>query len=611
MGDPINDDRTAMRPGRPTTVAAWLLGAWLTAGAAGQTVLPANPAADDIFYSFMPIAWRDSNNDTYRYGDFGGMVDSLDYLQELGVTAVWMNPIFPSPAYHGYQHGPADQLNAWFGTESGFRDFVLAAHAHGIKVFVDFVVYEISQNSIWYSSAYNNPNSPYDTWLAFTNSANTSYAGGSYTSWNGARVSYILWNLNDTNPVGLDVAWGRKWLDINGDGDFSDGIDGYRLDHVYASAPEGWGANLPFWQTWNDSLRALNPNVFTFAEQGNWSSYGDDVLSAFNAAFTKPFETAVRNTLNVENAVGVYASMGTTLGKLVGKPDGRTFLAIIGDHDVDRVASLFGDNFPKLKMAAAILLLQPLPPVIYFGDEIGMRGKKGSFGGDASDIPRREPFKWKAVAGPPMSNYFAQNAGAYNARYERDHDGRSVEEQAGDPNSLLETYRGLIAARRASVALRRGTYRPILATDNRPWVFVREAAAQQSVLVAINPSASAVTMTLNLNGMIVSGGTTTPVDLLTGEVLPAITAANQAAYPVSLAGYGYRVLDVKLWSSPPPICGDLNQDGFVDLADLALELADYGCTAGAGLCAGDVNHDGVTDLADLAVVLGGFGRPCP
>lgn len=584
--------------------------AGLALGEAGQaqTVLPSSAVADDVFYSFMPIAWRDSNNDLYRYGDFGGMTDSLDYLQGLGVTAVWMNPIFPSPAYHGYQHGAGDQVNTWFGDQDGFRQFVLAAHAHGIKVFIDFVAYETSQSTPWFQSAYNNPGSPYDTWLAFTNGANSSYAGGSYTTWNGARVGYILWNLFDPNPVALDASWGVKWLDIDGDGDFNDGVDGYRLDHVYTNPPEGWGATLSFWQGWNNALRAVNPNVFTFAEPGDWSDYGDDLLPAFNATFTKPFESAVRNAFNVGNAVGLYTNMSTTLSKLNGKPDNHTFLAIIGDHDVDRVSSLVGDDFSRCRNAAAILLLQPLPPIIYYGDEIGMRGKKGSYSGDASDIPRREPFKWNAVAGPPMSNYFVQNSAAFSGRYEHDNDGRSVEEQQGVAGSLMETYRSLIALRRESVALRRGIYRPITANDNRPWVFVRESDWQQSVLVAINLSSATITVNLNLGDFSVQSGSTTPVDLLTGEELPPITSINQSAYSLTLAPYGYRALDVHLWTTAPPPCGDLNHDGIADLSDLALLLSDYGCNTGS--CVGDFNRDGQTDISDVALLLAGFGIPC-
>ena len=69
--------------------------------------------------------------------------------------------IFPSPAYHGYQHGPANQLNPWFGTEPQFLSFVAAAHAESIKVFVDFVAYHVSHNSVYFTDSYNRPASPY------------------------------------------------------------------------------------------------------------------------------------------------------------------------------------------------------------------------------------------------------------------------------------------------------------------------------------------------------------------------------------------------------------------------------------------------------------------
>src|SRR5262249_32862418 len=156
------------------------------------------------------------------------------------------------------------------------------AHARGIKVFIDFVAYGISQNSTWFSSAYNNPASPYDTWLAFTNAANTTYTGSVYTTWNGASVGFINWNLADPNPISLDCNWARKWLDPNGDNDPSDGIDGYRADHVYSLSPEGWGANIEFWETWNAAIHSTNPDAFTFAEQADWSTTGVDLMPAFD-----------------------------------------------------------------------------------------------------------------------------------------------------------------------------------------------------------------------------------------------------------------------------------------------------------------------------------------
>jgi len=99
-----------------------------------------------------------------------------------------------------------------------------------------------------------------------------------------------------------------------------------------------------------------------------------------------------------------------------------------------------------------------------------MLGVKQSYGSDANDIPMREPFKWLAVAGPPMTNYWALNPQAFGAPFSSNNDGRSVEEQDGVPGSLLETYKQLIAVRHASEALRRGDFR-VLGADNGVYAF--------------------------------------------------------------------------------------------------------------------------------------------
>jgi glycosidase len=529
----------------------------LALGAATAFAEPLNgrEPVDEVFYQFMPISWRDSNNDAQRFGDFDGMTASLDYLVDLGVTAVWMNPVFPSPAYHGYQHGPGDQINSRFGTEAQFRSFISAAHARGIKVFVDFVVYGISRDTVWYQGAYNNPSSPYDDWLAFTNTANTTSLGSSYTTWNGAAVGFTHWNLNNINPVNLVTIWAQHWLDPDGNGDPSDGLDGYRLDHVWAqynSGPNGWGYNIDdFWIPWQQALATVNPDVFIFAEQADWGSTGADLLPAFDAAFTKPFEFAARSALTSENAASLYSSMTSTVAAL---PPGKLFLGTIGDHDVDRLASSIGaDTTPgRAKAAAAVLLTQPFPPIIYYGDELGMRGTKASFGGDANDIPLREPFKWNAVAGPPMSNYWILNSAAYNGRTARDNDGRSVEEQEGVAGSLLEEYRILIAARHDHVALRRGSYHAVTNSSTKVWSFLRYAEGEQTLLVAINLS-TATNATLNLANLTIPGGSTPLVDVLTGVPLATpLTTGNHAAYSLALSAYGYRILSLNGAPTAPP-----------------------------------------------------------
>jgi len=513
------------------------------------------PVQDEVIYQIMPIAWRDSNGDTQgsqqtRFGDLGGIASaaSLDYLQNLGVTMIYLQPIFPSAAYHGYQHGPGDQVNARFGTFANAQAMIAAAHARGIKVILDFVAYGISHNSVYYTSAYNNPASQYDSWLGFTNAQNTQYTGSVYSTWNGSSVGFIHWNLATPAAANTVIGWAAKWLDPNNDGDTSDGVDGFRLDHIYANAPEGWGANIGFWQNFCTTLRTIKPGIFIFGEHGDWGSYGTEVMTpnGFDGVLTKPWEFAARDAVANETAAGLYSSMAATIAAV---PSGKVVVAQTNDHDSDRLASYLGGNNAKQKVAAAVLLTQPFPPNIYYGDELGMRGTKGNWGSDANDIPMREPFKWLSVAGPPMSNYWVLNNSAYNGRFARDHDGRSVQEQQGVSGSVLETYRQLIAARRDSVALRRGTYNAVTNGSSRVWSFVR-MHADQSVLVAINLGSASVSTTLNLSEFNVAGGSSVPVSLIGGPGLGTMTTANRSAYPVTIAGYSYIIASAGLVPGP-------------------------------------------------------------
>ncbi len=510
---------------------------------------------DEVIYQIMPIAWRDSNNDSVgaipaRFGDFGGLaaIESLDYLQYLGVTMLYLQPIFPSAAYHGYQHGPADTLNANFGTEAQFLAFVNAAHARGIKIILDFVAYGVSQNSPYFASAFHNPASVYDSWLAFTDAGNNTFVGSNYNTWNGAAVGFIHWNLNNAATVTTVTNWAKKWLDPNNDGDTSDGVDGFRLDHAWASGGEGWGANITFWETWCTSLRALRPDVFLFCEPSDWGNVGTDLLTpnAFDGVVTKPWEFAARNAVSTRIASGLYSA---TSAVVAGVPAGKVAIAETNDHDSNRLASDFSSNNARQKVAAAILFTQPFPPNVYFGDEIGMKGMKASTGSDADDIPMREPFKWKAIAGAPMTNYPAVTAGTMPPTYAANNDGRSVEEQKGVAGSILETYRALIAVRKASIALRRGSYLPVVASDGGVFAFVRYEATQ-TVLVAINLNSSTTNATLNLNAFTVPASGTTPVSLESGSTLAAITAANKSSYPITLAARGWFIASAAL---TPPI----------------------------------------------------------
>jgi glycosidase len=530
--------------------AAVLLATALAAGALAPSIASAaprfRPATDDVFYMYMPIAWRDSDHDTHRFGDFGGMAAAIPYLKSLGVTAVWMTPIFPSAAYHGYQHGPADQIAPHFGNETQFWSFVAAAHAESIKVFLDFVAYGVSQNTTWFQDSYANPGSVYDSWLAYTNSGNTSYLGCCpYTTWDGSTVGFIHWDLRKPEVTQMVTDWALHWLDPNGDLNPADGVDGFRLDHVSSWHPDEslWGYDLSWWITWNSAMRARYPGVITFAEQADWGSYGGDLLWAFDGAFTKPFEFSARDGLDGADARPIAGSMSATLASLQA---GKFYLTTLGNHDVERLATRLDGDAGKLRSAATVLLLQPLPPVLYFGDELGMQGAKNfSYVGDAVDLPFREPFKWNAVEGPPMSNYLVRNAAAYAGRVSRDHDGRSVEEQDGVPGSLLEHYRALAALRHAHPALRRGDYREAGSSHDALWTFVK-AAPGETLLVAINVGGAFLNAALDLSAFTLPPGGSAVTDAESGMPLATIDATNQSAYPLAVDAHGFRLLRVSL-----------------------------------------------------------------
>lgn len=523
-----------------------LLALALPPGPASADPLDGRDPRDDVFYQIMPISWRDSDNDAQRFGDFGGMTASLPYLTSLGVSALWMTPIFTSPAYHGYQHMPPNVVNPWFGTEAQFLSFVNTAHTDSVKVFIDFVAYCVSQNSSYFTGSHNNPASPYTSWLAYTNGANSTFDGGSYTTWNGSTVGQIKWNLATAAATSAIDGWCQHWMDPNNDGNPADGVDGWRLDHVVAD--EGWGYTTAWWSQWKAAILAKNPSAFTFAEQGDWGSHGQEFMGPHDATFTIPFMFAARGAIASETASGLYSEMRNTIAAL---PAGHTYVAVLGNHDVDRLSSNTGNVAGRNKVAAAILLTQPFPPCIYYGDELGMRGTKGNWNSDANDIPMREPMKWNTTAGAPMSNYFVLNSSAYNARAERDGDGRSVQEQTGVSGSLLETYRTLIALRKAHVALRRGDYAEVPNSSAAVWAFARVAAAE-SLIVAINLSSGAVTPNLDLSSFAVTGGSCPVRNILTGAALPTLTTLNSAAYPVSIPAYGWVVLSARITPGPPP-----------------------------------------------------------
>jgi hypothetical protein len=201
------------------------------------------------------------------------------------------------------------------------------------------------------------------------------------------------------------------------------------------------------------------------------------------------------------------------------------------------------------------------------------------------------------------------NSQAYTNAFSTDNDGRSVEEQEGVPGSPLEEYRSLIALRNTHPALRRGSYLPVTASTTRVWGFVRnDGGSGETLLVVVNVHGVEQSVALDLAQFEIPSGVSPVIDVTTGAYATGLTDSNKAAYPVTVEGYGYRILAMSLFGGPP---GDGDGDGDVDLEDYE---SLWRCLSGPGVfpigpgCMTlDLDGDEDVDLGDVAIFAHAFG----
>jgi len=251
-----------------------------------------------------------------------------------------------------------------------------------------------------------------------------------------------------------------RWVDPNGDGNFSDGVDGFRLDHMMDDLDNKHIlTNLfdTFWQKVFARLRAKNPKLHLIAEQWDWG-YGGDFLRRghVDAAFAFPIANAIRTF----DKAKIVEAIDKTAAAI---PDGKHELVLVENHDMPRIASDAGMTPEKLRTAATLGILLKGTPLIYYGQELGMHGiARPEYKSDEKDIGNREAFEWSAkVEAPGQANWYKGPKSYWTERLVRDDDKISVAEEDRDPISLLNHYRMLLKLRARHAAFRSGTQRVI------------------------------------------------------------------------------------------------------------------------------------------------------
>ncbi len=456
---------------------------------------PPTTLADEIVYHIFVRSFRDTNGD--RIGDLNGITASIPYLQSLGVTAVLLTPLYPSRVYHNYFATDFTGIDAEFGTMADYRRMVAELHRHGIKIYLDMEFQYLAEGHPWWTAALKDRASPFADHILWRDRAKGIAEDGPF----GLReIRHFGRDTHAVTTVALTAPAVRTyferymldWVDPDHDGKFDDGVDGFRLDHMMDDLDDrGLLTNLftGFWKPLFDRLRTANPGLTFIAEQADSSNYGEDYLKRADttAIFAFPLHRAIRQ---FDRAAIVQAITQTAAAT----PPDKQQLVFAENHDVSRIASDPLITPEKLRTAAALTFFLKGTPILYYGQELGMRGATDAgYETDENAIPFREAFKWAATDAAPGQALWYRRPGEryWDQRYARDRDGVSVEEQTGRPNSLLNRYRKLAALRRTHATLRTGTQ---TIRDNAAGLLVVErASASERFVIVANLSAGPVT----------------------------------------------------------------------------------------------------------------------
>lgn len=447
----------------------------------------------EIFYHVFVRSFRDSDGD--RIGDLDGLRQSLGYLKRLGVTTILLTPVQPSPFYHNYFATDFDGVAPEYGGRKAWTALLRAAHAAGLKVYMDLEFQYVSDDHPWLKAAWHNPAAPTRDWLFWNEDpakgADAAKAADPLASVFGLHVLAADGSKHLITPVALNNPKVRdyfrdyllRWADPHGDGSGRDGVDGYRIDHMMDDLDSMKRAtNLleSFWTPLIAAVKARRPGFRFVGEQWDWG-YGTDFLTrgSTDMVFAFPLRDAVSR---LDKAAILKEAAATEAAT----PAGKSQLLFLENHDTDRFMTISANKQPLARAGAAIMLMLRGEPLIYYGQELGMRGKRGPAEdtADAPDIPRREAFRWRANLGAPGSAiWYRSLERVWSRRHNHSRDGTSLEEQAPVPGSLYNWYRQLIALRRARPELMKGAQSFPCAAESPVLCVLRSEGARRTLLL--------------------------------------------------------------------------------------------------------------------------------
>jgi maltose alpha-D-glucosyltransferase/alpha-amylase len=493
---------------------------------------------DAIIYQVHVRAFFDSSGD--GNGDFRGLAQKLDYLQDLGVNAIWMMPFFPSPLRDdGYDIADYRSVNPTYGTLDDFKTFLDAAHRRGIRVIIEMVLNHTSDQHPWFQESRSSRGNPRRDWYVWSDS-DTKYKGTriifidtelSNWAWDPVSKQYY-WHrffshqpdLNYDNPEVREEMWQvmKFWLEM--------GVDAFRLDAIpYLVEREGTNCeNLPETHQVIKDLRARLdaefPGRMLLAEANQWPAdlrayfgNGDE----FHMAFHFPLMPRMFMALKLEDRKPITEILKQTPEI----PDNCQWCLFLRNHDEltlemvtdmerdymydeyakdkamrlnlgirRRLAPLLDNDRRRIELMNGLLMSLPGTPIIYYGDEIGMGDNINL--GDRHGV--RTPMQWDgswnggfSTADPEVlySPLMLNPVYGYQAI--------NVQSQQRFPHSLLSWMKRLIQVRKANPVLGRGAIQFLYPANHRVLAYTRKMG-NETILAVNNLSSKAQAVELDL-----------------------------------------------------------------------------------------------------------------
>ena len=371
---------------------------------------------DAVFYQIFPDRFRRSGKvDTgariekwdaspsvhgYKGGDLWGVIEKLDYLGDLGINAIWFNPIFQSPSNHRYHTHDYWSVDPMLGGNKAFDALIEAAHDRNIRVILDGVFNHASRRFFQFSDiAEQQEKSGYVDWFTVNQFPIKPYdedIPATYNAWWGLHA---LPQFNTENEAVREFLWsvGTHWIER--------GADGWRLDVPNELRAEG------FWDEFRSRVRSVNPEAYITGEIWHEATDWVGPNGPFDGVMNYPLTNAVipfgiGNRINhdaiVENNdyhvtpginAGEFADRIDRLFEIYGPEQRTAMLNLLDSHDTGRLTSLANGDEELIILSLALLMTMPGAPCIYYGTEVGLEG--------GPDPDSRRGFPWDAMENTP------------------------------------------------------------------------------------------------------------------------------------------------------------------------------------------------------------------